>query len=173
MSDGVAPWYGRSFDLLDTDRNGVIEANDLAALANGLLHAGDIPVDSAKGQALRAAYQRFWEIISEYADADSDRRITREEFINAMDGGMSRGSMFTEGVTDAVAAEFAVVDANDDGQVDLAELQRFLQSAGLPEDEARQTAADIDLNGDGIVSLEEYEQAWRRYYLGGDPQTQS
>jgi Ca2+-binding EF-hand superfamily protein len=171
VSDTTAFRYGRTFDLLDASGNGVIEPNDLAALANRVVQAGNIPVDSVKSQTIHAAYQRFWEIVSQYADADADGRITREEFINAMDNGVSSGSLFTKGITDAADAEFAVIDTNDDGQIDLAELQQFLENAGLAPEEARQAAADMDTDANGTISKEEYQRAWLKYYLEADPET--
>ncbi|WP_165963939.1 EF-hand domain-containing protein [Actinomadura sp. KC216] len=173
MSDNAAFRYGRTFDLFDVDHSGSIESSDLAALAGGVVRAGNVPVDSAKSQALHAAYQRFWEVVAHYADADYDGRVTREEFINAMSSGMSDGSLFTESIADAAGAEFAVIDTDDDGRIDLAELQTFLENAGLVPDEARQAAADMDADGNGSISTEEYRRAWLKFYLEIDPETKS
>ncbi|MFI0410041.1 EF-hand domain-containing protein [Actinomadura sp. 3N508] len=173
MSDSAAFRYGRTFDLFDADHSGAIESSDIAALASGIVQAGNVPADSAKSQALHAAYQRFWEVLTRYADADSDGRVTREEFINAMSSGMSAGPLFTESIAEAAGAEFAVVDTDDNGQIDLAELQTFLQNAGLTPDEARQAAADMDADGNGTISAEEYRRAWLKFYFEIDPETKS
>ncbi|TDD25860.1 hypothetical protein E1287_36990 [Actinomadura sp. KC06] len=173
MSDSAAFRYGRTFDLFDTNQNGAIEADDLSALASGVVQAGNISVDSDQSQALHAAYRRFWEVVTHYADTDSDGRVTREEFINAMAGGMSAGPLFSESIANAADAEFAVIDTDDDGRVDLAELQTFFENAGLAPDEARQAAADMDTDGNGSISREEYQRAWLRYYLEIDPETKT
>ncbi|MEV0381080.1 EF-hand domain-containing protein [Nonomuraea sp. NPDC050643] len=173
MSDTAAFRYGRTFDLFDANGNEVIGPDDLAALATGVVQAGKVPAGSAKSQAIHAAYRRFWEVLSRHADTDSDGKVTREEFINAMSNGTSSGAPFTESLTDAIGAEFAVIDADDDGTVDRAELQAFLESVGLAEEEARRTAADIDTDGDDIISREEYQAAWLRYYLEGDPESET
>ncbi|WP_171064183.1 EF-hand domain-containing protein [Actinomadura soli] len=173
MSDNAAFRYGRTFDLFDANHNGVIEADDLAALASGVVLAGKIPAESVKSQALHAAYQRFWDVVTHYADIDSDGGVTREEFIDALAGGMSAGPLFTESIADAVAAEFAVIDTDDDGRIDLAELQTFLENVGLDPEEARQAAADMDTDGDGTISREEYQRAWLNYYFEIDPETKT
>ncbi|WP_219471435.1 EF-hand domain-containing protein [Nonomuraea rhizosphaerae] len=173
MSDTTAFRYGRTFDLFDANDNGVIGQDDIAALAAGITRAGNLPADSAKGQAIQAAYQRFWQVLSRHADTDSDGNVTREEFVNAMDNGMSSGASFDESITDACSAEFAVIDANDDGRIDQAELRVFLESAGLSPEEARRTAADMDTDGDDVISREEYLAAWRAYYLEGTLETET
>ncbi|MEV0614723.1 EF-hand domain-containing protein [Nonomuraea sp. NPDC050404] len=170
MSDVTTFRYGRTFDLFDVNGNNAIGSDDMAALATGIAQAHNLPDDSAKGRALRDAYRQLWEILRRYADADANGRITRDEFIEAMGNGLSSAGQFTRSLDDAMDAEFAVIDANDDGRIDQAELRAALESAGLTAEEAGVTAGKIDADGDDVVSREEYRAAWTRYYLEGDPE---
>jgi hypothetical protein len=170
MSDVATFRYGRTFDLFDANGNGAIGSDDMAALATCIAQAGNLTADSPKSQALRDAYQRLWEALRQYADADSDGTVTREEFIAAMSNGLSSAGQFTQSLADAVDAEFAVIDVNDDGRIDQAELRAVLETVGLTEEEARRSAAKIDADGDDVISRAEYQAAWTRYYLEGDPE---
>ncbi|MFB4273482.1 EF-hand domain-containing protein [Nonomuraea sp. GTA35] len=170
MSDVTAFRYGRTFDLFDANSNNVIGSDDMAALATGIVQAGNLATDSPKSQAIHAAYQRLWEVLRQYADADSDGTITRDEFIQAMSNALVSKVQFAQSIADAANAEFSVIDANDDGRIDLAELQATLESVGLTKEEACQSAANIDTDGDGVISRGEYQAAWVRYYLEGDPE---
>lgn len=56
------------------------------------------------------------------------------------------------------AATFEIVDSNKDGHISATELMRLMTALGedISEEKAEQVAAQMDSNGDGEISLEEF-----------------
>jgi Ca2+-binding EF-hand superfamily protein len=60
--------------------------------------------------------------------------------------------------TGAYAATFEIVDANKDGHISAPELKQLMKALGedITDETAAQVVAQMDANGDGEISLEEF-----------------
>ncbi|MFB7332970.1 EF-hand domain-containing protein [Streptomyces adustus] len=152
------------FVVFDQDGNGYIDREDFSTAAKALLAEFDTAARSDKGQALYAGAEAFWQGMAGMADRDGDQRITREEFVNGAvkrlrDNPERFGEIarpFLHAALDLAAAE--------DGTAAVADTARVLMILGVPEEIARTTAAELDIDGDGRVGEAEIVPAFARYF---------
>jgi Ca2+-binding EF-hand superfamily protein len=144
------------FAAFDRDKDGSVTAADFEAMASKILAEFDERKESDKGKALLDGAQQFWRNLCKVVDASGDERITEQEFVEAaVNRLLNNPDGFTEIVRPWAKAVVAVADTDDDGTVDTQEWARMLQTMGADPDAARQRAADMDLNRDGTVSVDE------------------
>lgn len=83
--------------------------------------------------------------------------------LRAAEAGFDPGAVGVDrGEAAAIAAEFAAVDADDDGRIDRLEFKRLATrlAPGVSDDEAEAAMAMIDANADGSVDFREFVTWW-------------
>jgi Ca2+-binding EF-hand superfamily protein len=141
------------FATLDQDGNGYIDREDFSAAAKALLAEFAVPARSAKGQALYAGAEAFWQGMAGIADRDGDQRITREEFVTgAVKRLRDNPDRFAEIARPFLHAALAVADEDADGRVTIEDTARVLRVLHVPQDIARTAAEALDGDGDGTVT---------------------
>ncbi|GAA3113193.1 EF-hand domain-containing protein [Streptosporangium carneum] len=160
--------FDRLFDLLDADRNGVIDLADYHRLAD--VSGGDLThrPGSPDGEPLRVSFTRFWEQAINPLDSGGQGTITREQFTAALGQMVARPEGFDTALGPAVDAVFDLIDLDGDGQVVRDEYVRALTLFGLTPAAAEQTFARLD-DGDGLLGRAEFWALARDFYLSDDP----
>ncbi|WP_329461016.1 EF-hand domain-containing protein [Streptomyces sp. NBC_01431] len=167
-TEAVIRKYDLIFDRLDADGNGVLEFADCEHMGREVIRSGRVSADSAKAIALFAAYREAWDRLVEAADSDGDGIITREEFRSAMSDTLGRREQVVSGCRSVLDAEFAAIDADDDGLVPVADFQGYLEALGSSPAEAAATCSQLDTNNDGQVSRAEFHAGWEHYLLSDE-----
>lgn len=64
----------------------------------------------------------------------------------------------------AYAATFEIVDMNKDGHISAAELKQLMKALGedITEETAAEVVKEMDANGDGEISLQEFSEYMAR-----------
>ncbi|HEX5741058.1 MAG TPA: EF-hand domain-containing protein [Pilimelia sp.] len=153
------------FGLLDVDNDETISARDLSRLAESIIDACGDP-QSPDAQRLRDAYLRVWQDIADRSDNDRDGQVTRQEFAQVFAG--TEGAAM-RAIDQAIAAEFEVIDTDNDGDVSTRELVTMLSALGVQSADLEEAVTALDTDGDGRVAREEYVQAMREFYRSDDP----
>ncbi|GAA3487381.1 EF-hand domain-containing protein [Streptomyces cremeus] len=169
-ADAIGLKYDRMFDMLDVDLNGVLEEQDFVTLARSIARATGVGDSSPKGMTLVLERQRCWALLLEHADADGDGRISREEFHRAMSGAFGDPLLLERNLRDGLHAEFAAIDADDDGVATVEQMSAFLTAWGLEHEVAWASATGLDQNGDGWITRDEYVAGWSDFLLDEDAQ---
>ena len=60
-------------------------------------------------------------------------------------------------------ALFHMIDADGNGEIDVAELLDFMLRAGMHEDEVSKLFAELDRNGDGVINRGEFRRGYAKY----------
>ncbi|MGW7417912.1 EF-hand domain-containing protein [Streptomyces sp. NPDC054863] len=152
--------YDFTFDTLDANANGVLEEQDFVTLGKSIARAAGVADSSAKATTLTGEWRRCWVLLLEHADANGDGLISREEFRQAMSGALGDPAVLEHNLRAGFEAEFAVIDADDDGVATVDQMAAFLVAWGLEGDLARTVAVRLDRNGDGHITREEYVAGW-------------
>jgi len=137
------------FTLFDLDSSGTIDASELVQVF------GTLGQDIGE---LEAA-----EIIKSL-DRDGDGELSFEEFAEYF---CQNHEMESEDTDTMIRNMFAIFDKNDDGDISTQEFASVLQRLGnsLSVDDIQAVIDEVDINGDGQISLEEFEVMVRKHLL--------
>eukprot|EP01084_Bolivina_argentea_P288476 495122_1 len=128
----------KMFESVDADGDGELTVNELSSiLINGMGYY--------KKKALQQA-----QIIMDKCDTNGDGKLSFEEFSHV------HASMQLSSDEMLIHTCFSVMDENNDGTIELQELQDALK---LSRTEAEIVFREADLNGDGVISFDEFKIA--------------
>ncbi|MCP2261521.1 Ca2+-binding protein, EF-hand superfamily [Streptoalloteichus tenebrarius] len=159
--------YGRVFDQIDIDGDGIIFRGDFEQMARSLAHTFDLPASSPKAHAILDHYRRTWAVLCEDLGIEETGQIGRDDFEAAMTSLAAQDS-FLQHAREVAAAEFALADQDDDGQLAQDEFVRLIEAFGPSREEARASFSHLDRDDDGQIGREEYVVAWREYISSED-----
>lgn len=167
-SDVIGTKYDRTFDMLDADGNGVLEERDFVGIAESIARATGVAGGSAKEAMLLREWRRSWATLLEHTDANGDGQISREEFHQAMARAYGDAALLEHNLRAGFEAEFAAIDADDDGVATVDQMAAFLVAWGLEPAQAQAASMRLDQDGDGRITLQEYLTGWSAFLLDED-----
>ncbi|TCO59643.1 EF-hand domain-containing protein [Actinocrispum wychmicini] len=157
--------YEKAFDRFDVNRDGVLQENDITAMAK--IWCETFKVGPASGDAARIndLATKLWADITAATDTDQSGTVSKSEWNAAME---------KPDFVDRVALPFAlavfdVADRDKSGTLSVHEMIAGQSRAGITEDETRRMFEALDTDHDGTVSRDEYAAAIREFYLSDDP----
>lgn len=146
---------GTVFNILDHDNDGEIEREDFEGIAAAIAEGVGLAADSPHRERLLDGYLGWWEQIRSQADTDQDGRVTRDEYVTAVDQGMLEDPNYLERVAAAGDAVFDAADTDGDGQLAEAEMAGFYVAAGVSAEIASGAFQQLDSDGDGKIGRDE------------------
>ncbi|MER6386971.1 hypothetical protein ABT236_00655 [Streptomyces sp. NPDC001523] len=160
------------FAHADRDQDALIELADVSILFTRILVYVGEPLGSPKALAVHAASQGFCDHMAAVTGWAPDRRITpqewREAMAKALAGGTADYDAYFRPVGEAV---WAAVDCDDDGVVRLPEFEAFQRGMGTPEANIRLAARHMGLRGDGAgLPMADVLRVHREFYTSADPE---
>ena len=163
----------RLFALYDADGDGYITRNDIDLLLRSLLGNAGLDADSPKGLAVSREFADVWEELAGLADADSDGRVTRDEYRAAMAGLPPEAARLHEAYRRALGAWFDVLDTDDDGSLPADWLAGMYAHGNIPAQDAAEAVRAMDTNGDGSIERDEFVAMWMDFFTNGDAEAPS
>ncbi|MBZ4321411.1 EF-hand domain-containing protein [Streptomyces huiliensis] len=155
------------FSTLDTTRDGVIGKDDFQRLAQRV--CAMLPnVDAAQAEEIDTSVAAWWNYFREAADSDGDGKVTRQEFLAAVESGVERGQEYIDRFERVARAMIAAADTDGDGLLDSEEIQRLGEAWEIQETHHVETFRRVDSNGDGRISVDEAVQAACDIFLTQD-----
>ncbi|KAL7112972.1 hypothetical protein ACP275_04G034800 [Erythranthe tilingii] len=139
--------FREAFSLIDKDSDGVITVEELALAIQSL---NEHPTS-----------EEIQEMVNE-ADSDGDGTVDFQEFLIVM------SSKIKENVVEEIKDAFKVFDRDQDGFISAIEqLRNVMINMGerLTEEEAEQMICEVDLDGDGLVSYDDFVKMMMASYL--------
>ena len=130
------------FSVMDANKNGSIDVNELGRGLRGL----GLNPSNAEVVALMKAF-----------DKDNNSMISLDEFASLYARCLEAKGPSEE----AINEQFAKLDTNGDGTLDIFELRKILLygEERLTEEDVERIIKDFDKNGDGKISLKEFADA--------------
>ncbi|WP_433513220.1 EF-hand domain-containing protein [Nonomuraea sp. CA-143628] len=149
------------FALLDSTGDGQIAADDFKRIADDLCAVVAPDPDSRQHQAIHQLCADWWEHVREDADIDGDAAVSEAEFIQAVDRLVAGHPQFQQMTITLSCTAFDAADTDEDGFISAPELDRFFSAMGIPHEVAEGAFAQLDSDGDGRISRQEYgEGVW-------------
>jgi MFS transporter, DHA1 family, tetracycline resistance protein len=139
----------RLFDVLDYDKNGVIEPTDFDQVVKTITELRGWQIGSPDYWVIHSFWTGLGDRLQSLMDADGDGKITPEEWMDCM---LRRLDI------DFADAFTKLIDSNEDGKIALDELKMFYQAYKIDADQAEASFAQLDLNKDGHISPEEMKE---------------
>ena len=156
------------FSVLDTNRDGVVSAEDFEQLGARVCAQFSIPLDGATGRALLEAYEAWWSQLRRDFDGDDDGRVTVEEFHTAYQRGDPK-RFFDEQLGRIAKLVAETVDTDKDGFIGEEEYLRLLAVTTVDQQALVAGFRDLDTDGDGRISVAEFQAGVQRLMLSADP----
>lgn len=162
----------RSFDMLDTDGDGRIRAEDVVSLAAklGEVFGADSPGTVAH---LRDTFAALWTTDIAPMDADLDGAIGRAEWRAGIRRAVADDrSGFLGRMGGMVQAWLELCDTDADGRITRAEyITMYSKTLGLPSEGLDEAFTALDIDGSGSLSREEIQTAVEEYYTSEERDT--
>jgi Ca2+-binding EF-hand superfamily protein len=155
------------FDLLDTDKNGVLEQRDFELCAQRVIQALGADPESAKAADVRAGYLTYWQGLYEHADLNGDGIVDFGEYTKIAHDRVS----FNRYVRPHAKAVVTLSDPDGDGWVEQAEYVDCLKAMGFDEPNVRTMFAELDAEGAGRVRTALWFQTIQEFYTSTDHET--
>lgn len=160
--------FSTLFDWFDQDQDGQLTQDDLQATAKVFSRTA-AEDDHANIKAIHSAFEQWWQLLLEHGDTDGDGQVSRQEFITIMEANVTAPEHFESAVMAIADAVMKALDANSDGVLSLVEYMRLYDTLGVPKEHSAEAFTRLDLDGDGVISFDEYRNAIVDFYLSADP----
>jgi len=157
------------FNVLDANGNGAISGADLDAIGRQVCTRFGIDTSSESGQKVLTSYGSWWEQLREL-DGDGDGKVTKAEFAAAYQNGDPR-TFFEEQLGRIAGIVAEMIDTDHDGFITEDEYRTLLGIAVSDEETLRAGFQQMDTDGDGRISVAEFEAGVAAAMLSDDPAT--
>ncbi|MEU9036381.1 EF-hand domain-containing protein [Streptomyces sp. NPDC048352] len=164
--------YVRRFHTLDSAGDGYLDQAEVQERAQRFLGAMGEPATTPRGMAVKKGAAAFWEQLAKLAGVQSEDRLDEEAFVGALLRARELGTI-GDLVGPSVEAHVTLVDSDGDGSVSLDEFLRSQSALGLPERDSRRAFEQLDLDGDGLLDVEEWQRAVIDFYTSPEEDSAS
>ena len=142
------------FTLLDVDKNGVVDTEDVAIVAKNLAAYRKQGSDEEK---------HYFQVIKDTSLVD-EKGVSEEEFVERAKNFVSQPDA-KERVKVLVDALFNIMDDNKDGLISYEEFLDFYKSFNVPQEAIDMIFKDADANGDGVIDYSETYEISAKFYF--------
>ncbi|MEV6161926.1 EF-hand domain-containing protein [Streptomyces sp. NPDC052052] len=156
------------FDWFDQGRDGQLTQDDLRATADVFARVA-AEDDHTNITAMRDAFERWWQLLLRHGDTNGDGRLSRQEFIAVTEANVTAPEHFGGAVMAIIDALMNTLDTDRDGFLSRDEYVRMYDALGISPERSGEAFTRLDLNGDGVISHEEFRMAISDFYLSTDP----
>jgi len=157
------------FNALDSDQDGIIDAEDFDLLGQRVCEQVGFGVDSDNGRMVCEGYKELWNQLRQELDTDNDSQVTMAEFAAAYKG--NQGDLqghFSEHLGRITRMMAEEIDTDKDGYITEGEYLKWV-SAGIPDQQTVLAGfRQLDTDGDRRISVAELEAGIQQMFLSND-----
>jgi Ca2+-binding EF-hand superfamily protein len=161
--------YAAHFGAWDTDKDGVVEAEDFDLGAARISERLGLTAGGPEATRVRDAYRTMWSQWFAPADRDKDGRISLDE-VQASQEYLDQlpREAFESSSKKVIGATFDAMDLNGDGKISRNEYQAFLDVHGNPAS-GDTVWPKLDTDGDGYLARDEFAKLSFEFFSSDDP----
>jgi Ca2+-binding EF-hand superfamily protein len=124
--------------------------------------------DHQNRDALRNAFQLWWEALLDAGAADDRQRVDQPRFIAAMRSHISEPETLERVVLPIIDALMSALDTDDNGTLTLEEYVRMYDALGIDPATSGAAFQRLDRNGSGTITYDEFRIAVEEFYVSTD-----
>jgi Ca2+-binding EF-hand superfamily protein len=158
----------RVFQLLDVDRNGVIERADYDLAVNNLAAATGVKRDTPEYKKIHAGYMALWEQAKQSTGVTGEQ-IRLEQWLAAREALLQDREQFEALMHSTLDAFFQMLDTDRDDVISYPEFTLFYKTYNMDLAEAPEVFQRLDLNRDGKCTRSELRVLVEQFYHSEDP----
>jgi Ca2+-binding EF-hand superfamily protein len=154
------------FEAMDADGNGYLEESDFESLTERWVGLRGWQRGTADYERMRAIMMGWWSALATISAADQvslDQLMVVVDQLPAMD----------DAVYATADAMFDAIDENADDRIALEEHKQVVYAWKGTSDGIEDVFPQLDLNGDGHLSRDEFRTLWSDFWRGTDPSSPS
>ena len=164
---GLRAKYIHRFHVEDADANGVVDRSDILLRAERLIDGMDEPLGSPGAAAVLAGAEAYWQRLAELAGVDEDGELTEDVYVQTLEEAVQVGAIAGL-VAPSVEAHVQLADSEGTGTVALDDFIRAQVASGMSTAMASEAFEALDRDGDGRITVEEWQRAVLDYYTNAD-----
>jgi Ca2+-binding EF-hand superfamily protein len=161
--------FAEHFDLYDLDLDGYIEWSDYRTLAADLgntLMAARRPADH---RVLMDGFRNWWARLCHAADTDRDGRISKDEYVAAMEAGLLGTMADVQTALNIADGLLKALDTSGDGRLSPDEYARLFDAIEVDREVSVPAFHRLDRDHDGVIDTNEWRAAVIEFFLSADP----
>lgn len=157
------------FNIFDSNQDGSITAEDFDLIGKLVCEQLGIAVDSDDGRKVCEGYKTWWNQLRQDLDVDNDGQVTMAEFTAIYKGDWGDPQeYFSRHIGPALRVVAEMLDTDNDGYIGQDEYLTLLEAVTDPQP-ALAGFRQLDTDGDGRVSVAEFQAGIQRLTLSDDP----
>jgi Ca2+-binding EF-hand superfamily protein len=168
VSPLVAAKLDHYFTLFDRHQDGIVSSDDITATADRVATAFGHQPDAAAAMALRQAYEVLWKSLCAAAGVTGRQGMAHATFTRAVITLTHAPDDYDTHVLPVTTAILTAADRDDDDVLNPVEIRILLEALGVPHLDARTVARRMDTNGDGVIGIDELDEAFRDYFTSDE-----
>ena len=157
------------FNVLDIDRNGQLQPDDFVNVGRKIVAQLNLDKDSRSARLiLLKAHRLFVQLLTDLDNPEMSLTIWDwvEFFRNQVDS--SNGKILKYYIHRTSRHIFDLFDMNRDKMISMEEYANMLMIYNIPQNTAQQGFAELDSNGDGLISIEEMIEGLKNFFKSPD-----
>jgi Ca2+-binding EF-hand superfamily protein len=171
VPDLLTAKINHGFDHLDADEDGQLTEDDHVLMGQRVAASLGHAAGSLAEQQIIDAYLRIWHDLHLPHIPGGGTAISREQFLISTRTLVSDPAAAQATVGALAEAFLAIADTDHDGQVSPEEFLAFQRGhfPDLTEADANEAFSHLDVDGDGLLSAEEFTRAIIEFWSSTDP----
>ncbi|WP_159925786.1 MULTISPECIES: EF-hand domain-containing protein [Nocardia] len=171
ISDFLDRKLSKRFHAYDVNGDGVIERGDFALAVERMGQAFGREPDDPEMQRVAELNFAVWDRLVAHCDANSDGKVSEEEFKEAsLSGSLETVDSFEEDYLPLINAALDIADADRDGKLTATEFTLWAGSLlNHSQPEIDEILRHFDRDDDGLISREVVLASIREYFFNDSP----